>query len=263
MSFAANQAPVISWKDPSIGITIGMGLLVMLAFFYVETKITAHPLLPYKRLNSDIGLILGCVACGWACFGIFLYYIWQFFELLRGASPLLASAWYSTNGVSGFVAAVLTGIFLGRVGPPLAMVLAMLAFVVGTIFIGTAPVDQTYWAQSFLCLLIIPFGMDISFPAATIIISDGLPPDEQGIGASLVNTVVNYSISVGLGMAALVEVNVRSEGPEGLLRGYRGAWYTGIGLSGLGLVISIFFWVRSRKRARTYTCTSTMRDDKP
>lgn len=246
IDFAWNQGALVGWQEPYVIVALILGILLILLFFYFEAYVVSAPLLPPECMNSDIGTILACVACGWSCFGIFLFYIWQFFELLRHASPLLASAWYSTNAVSGAGAALLTGLFLDRVGPPLAMVLALLAYVVGTILLATAPVDQIYWAQSFLCLLIIPFGMDISFPAATVILSNAVPKKHQGIGASLVNTVVNFSISLGLGFAGVVEVHVNDGGktPEDMLKGYRGAWYMGIGLSGLGLVISLLYWIK-------------------
>ena len=246
IDFAWNQGAVVGWQEPYVIVALIIGILLVPLFLYVEAYVVSAPLLPAECMNSDIGTILACVACGWSCFGIFLFYIWQFFELLRHASPLLASAWYSTNAVSGAGAAILTGLFLDRVGPPLAMVLALLAYVVGTILLATAPVDQIYWAQSFLCLLVIPFGMDISFPAATVILSNAVPRKNQGIGASLVNTVVNFSISLGLGFAGVVEANINNGGnsPEDMLRGYRGAWYMGIGLSGLGLIISVLYWMR-------------------
>ncbi|KAK3169210.1 hypothetical protein OEA41_008593 [Lepraria neglecta] len=246
IDFAWNQGAVVGWQEPYVIVALILGILLIPVFLYVEAYVVSAPLLPAECMNSDIGTILACVACGWSCFGIFLFYIWQFFELLRHASPLMASAWYSTNAVSGAGAAILTGLFLDRVGPPLAMVLALLAYVVGTILLATAPVDQIYWAQSFLCLLIIPFGMDISFPAATVILSNAVPKEHQGIGASLVNTVVNFSISLGLGFAGVVEVHVNNGGnsPEEMLRGYRGAWYMGIGLSGLGLTISVLYWMK-------------------
>jgi len=38
----------------------------------------------------------------------------------------------------------------------------------------------------------------MSFPAATVILSNTLPREEQGVGASLVATIVNYSTSIGL-----------------------------------------------------------------
>ena len=57
---------------------------------------------------------------------------------------------------------------------------------------GTRPVGQIYWTQKFFSLIIQSFGMDMSFPAATIILSNSLPKAQQGIAASLVATFQNY-----------------------------------------------------------------------
>lgn len=72
------------------------------------------------------------------------------------------------------------------------MTIALIAFTVGVILMGTAPVEQTYWAQIFVSICVQPFGMDMSFPASTLIVSNALPKKKQGVGASLVNTIVNY-----------------------------------------------------------------------
>ena len=89
--------------------------------------------------------------------------------------------------------------------------------------------------------------MDMSFPAGTLIVSDSVRKEHQGMGASLVNTVVNYSISIGVGIAGTVEVHTNRGGHtmEDVLKGYRSALYLGIGLSGLGLVIALLFLLRS------------------
>ena len=91
--------------------------------------------------------------------------------------------------------------------------------------------------------------MDMSFPAGTIILSNSMPREHQGLGASLVNTIVNYSISIGLGIAGTVEVHVNRNGHD-MLRGFRGAWYTGIGLSGLGVMVALLFIVSERTQNR-------------
>ena len=96
------------------------------------------------------------------------------------------------EGVSGAVAAVATGWLLSRFGPAWAMTCALLAFTLGTVLIATAPIDQIYWGQTFFATIVIAWGMDISFPAATVILSNSVAQEHQGIGASLVNTIVNY-----------------------------------------------------------------------
>ena len=85
---------------------------------------------------------------------------------------------------------------------------------------------------------------DMSFPAAVIVLSNSMPADQQGLAASLVNTVVNYSISIGLGMAGTVE-SQQNNGGKDVLRGYRSAWYVGIGLASLGICSATLFLIHS------------------
>lgn len=82
--------------------------------------------------------------------------------------------------------------------------------------------------------------MDISFPASATILSDAVPVKHQGVSASLVNTVVNYSIVIGLGIAGTVEVQV-SDGGSRVLEGYMAALYTSVGLAGLGFGIAVAY----------------------
>ena len=44
----------------------------------------------------------------------------------------------------------------------------------------------------------------MSFPSGILILSNAMPHKDQGVAGSLVNTVVNYSISMGLGIAGTV-----------------------------------------------------------
>ena len=127
------------------------------------------------------------------------------------------------------------------------MFISMCVFLTGNILIATAPVDQTYWAQIFVCTIIIPWGMDMSFPAGTLILSNSVKKEHQGMGASLVNTVVNYSVSIGVGIAGTVEVHLNQESaaPVDLLRSYRGSLYLAVGLAGLGMLISVMFLVKT------------------
>ncbi len=91
---------------------------------------------------------------------------------------------------------------------------------------------------------------DMSFPSSVIILSNHMPPEEQGVAASLVNTVINYSISIGLGMAGTVESHVNKGGKD-MLAGYRGAWYLGIGLDGLGICLALCLILSWRATAKS------------
>lgn len=242
INFAWNQAPIVGWQTPYIYVLLIIGFLFLAAFAFVESK-APFPLIPVEVMTRDTGFILGCIAAGWATFGIWIYYLWLEQEALESVSPLLATARFAPTALSGLCAAITTGYVLHHIGPGVVMCIAMCSFTVGTILIAVRPVGQVYWAQMFVSIIIMPWGMDMSFPAANIVLSNKMRHEHQGVAASLVNTVLNYSISLGLGFAGTIEghVNGGANTLSELLRGYRGALYFAIGLAGLGVVCSVFF----------------------
>jgi MFS family permease len=249
INFAWNQAVVVGWsRDVDyVYICLLVGMVLLPTFLVIEAKVATEPLIPFSALTGDVVFVMGCITCGWACFGIWLFYLLQIYTTLRHGSPLLVAAWFSPIAASGFAAAVFTGFILSKVRSSVVMVMSMSFFLIGAILVATVPVHQTYWAQTFVCSLVMPWGMDMSFPAGTIIMSASIPKRHQGVAASLINTVVNYSISMGLGFAGTVELQVNHGGAneeENMLKGYRGAMYLAVGLSGLGLALSLIFVVK-------------------
>ncbi|KAH8895937.1 MFS general substrate transporter [Thozetella sp. PMI_491] len=252
VNFAWNQAPIEGWQTPYVYATLIIGVLFLGLFFWIELSWSSTPLIPFHALNADVSFVLGAISCGWACFGIWIYYSWQWLEVVRGLSPLLATAWMCPVVISGAVAAVCTGFLLGHAGPPVVMTLALIAFSVGTILMATTPVDQSYWPQIFIAMIITPWGMDMSFPAGTLILSNAVEKKHQGVAASLINTVVNYSISLGLGFAGTIETRVNRGGKTtaDTVQGYRSALYMGIGLAGLGIAVCLCFLFKTYRRRR-------------
>jgi MFS family permease len=164
INFAFNQGPVVGWPTPYVYSLLIVGFLFVAAFFFIESR-AADPLVPTHYLTMEVVFVLAAIACGWSAFGIWLYYLWQFWEELRGVSPLLGSAMISPVTISGAFAAISTGLLIGKLGPRWLMLVSMTAFTVGTILVATMPVKQVYWAQAFVATLVTPLGMDASFPA--------------------------------------------------------------------------------------------------
>ncbi|KAF7591512.1 hypothetical protein BBP40_001502 [Aspergillus hancockii] len=250
VNVAWNQAPIVGWQTPYVYVLLIIGLLFLTAFFVVELNYSEHPLLPMKAFTSDVTYVLGCVACGWGSFGVWVYYFWRFQEQYRQVTPLLASAQFTPPGIVGIIACFTTGYLMSRIRPGWIMLMSLTCFTLGNVFTAIAPVHQTYWALTFVCLLVIPWGMDMSFPAATLMLSNALSREQQGVAASLVTTVVNYSISLSLGFAGTVEVHVNNGGhtSSDVLKGYRGALYLAIGLGGLGMALSALYTFRSYRK---------------
>lgn len=244
VNIAWNNGPLYGWGTPHVYFILIIGLLCLVAFGWVEAR-AKWPLLPLHALNSTTGFVLTCVGVGWGAFGVWVFYSVRFLELLRGSTPLSVAAQYAPAAICGFLAAGLTGFMLTHTPVSFTMMISMVAFFVGITIAATQPVQQTYWAQMFVSICVMPFGMDMSFPAATVILSNHMPREHQGLAASLVNTVVNYGISISLGIAGTVEVQILKQHANDEEAGIRAAYYTAIGLSVAGVIVGTMFFAKS------------------
>ncbi|KAF2200367.1 YOR378W-like protein [Delitschia confertaspora ATCC 74209] len=276
INFALNQAPIVTWANPYVGILLGAGIIFIIIFVFVELYATSHPLIPLQGLQKDAIFALACIAAGWGSHGIWAFHLYLFIERLRGQSALLASAAMSPVAFTGILFALSTVWLIKRIQVSYIMFVAMVFFLVGNLLLALVPIHQTYWAQTFLSMLVMPGAMNLSYPAAIMMLSSALPREKQGIAASLVSTVMNYSISCGLGLAGTLErylieverqnrgvhddpLTVSQSGSEAQairLAAFRGAYWFGVGLGGLGMLIAASFIMwgnRTKKREHQAT----------
>jgi MFS family permease len=249
VNVAWNNGPLYGWGTPHVYFLLIIGMLCLVGFIWVERR-AENPILPMHAMTGSVNFVLACVGLGWGAFGVWVFYTFRFLEKVRHVTPLSASAMFTPAVVSGLLAAGATGFMLTHTPVSFVMMVSMCAFCLGIIIAATQPAQQTYWAQMFVSIAIMPFGMDMSFPAASVILSNCMPPEHQGLAMSLVNTVVNYSISLSLGIAGTIEVYTTKnlETPEGQLQGIRAAFYTAIGLSLAGVICGALFFMRSLQK---------------
>ncbi|KAE9979527.1 hypothetical protein BLS_009733 [Venturia inaequalis] len=249
VNVAWNNGPLFGWGTPHVYFLLIIGMLCLVAFVWVERR-AENPILPMHAMTGSVNFVLACVGLGWGAFGVWVFYTFRFLEKVRHFEPLSASAAFAPAVISGLIAAGATGFMLTHTPVSFVMMVSMCAFCLGIIIAATQPAQQTYWAQMFVSIAVMPFGMDMSFPAASVILSNCMPPEHQGLAMSLVNTVVNYSISLSLGIAGTIEVYTTPDltTPEGELQGIRAAFYTAIGLSLAGVVCGALFFMRSLQK---------------
>ena len=60
------------------------------------------------------------------------------------------------------------------------------------------------------------------------------------MAGSFISTVVQYSIAIGLGIAATVEAHVNKGGSD-IVLGYRGAYWLGIGFAAVAFFVVVLF----------------------
>ncbi|OKL63884.1 hypothetical protein UA08_00982 [Talaromyces atroroseus] len=252
-NFAWNQSLVTTWDEPYVYVCLILSFLFLVAFFYIELRLAHYPILPVAVLTSDIAFVFGCTAAGWSTFGIWLFYVIQICLNIGGQTPIQLAAWLSPILVTGISTALVVGKTINKVPASSIMLFSMLCYFLTSLLMALRPVHSTYWTYFFFATIIATFAMDSSLPAATIIFSNTVPRQYQGMGSSVIMTIVVYSISLGLGFAGTIELQINNGGQTkaDLLHGYRGTLWFSVGLTAFGTILAVIFLLKDHRRRRS------------
>lgn len=165
----------------------------------------------------------------------------------RGLSQLETSLQLLPCAVVGICAACMAVFMLPRVPGYIIFGISMFCFFLGQLLLALTPVEQIYWRMTFPTFILICMGPDLSFACSSLIASDKLPKEQQGVAGSFINTIVNYSIALGLALAGNLEAAVSDHGDD-RLKGFRAAWFLGAGFAALGIIMTAIFHKGMAKR---------------
>ncbi|KAJ5753660.1 Major facilitator superfamily domain general substrate transporter [Penicillium nucicola] len=239
-SFAWSQASVVGWQEPYIYALLIVSVFLLVAFIFSQSRVFA-PVLPNSLWRRPgFAPVVSAMAFGWMSFGIFLYYTTIYILTIHKARPLAAVAQMVPLVIGGLFATTAVGLFIAKTPAQYIFGVSMFSFFIGNLLMSFVNYSNVYWAFIFPACLLVVGGPDLSFASSGILISNAVLPEEQGVAGSFISTVVQYSISIGLGIAATVESHV-NEGGKNPIRGYRGAFWLGIGFATVAFFIVIFF----------------------
>ena len=239
-AFTWNQASVVGWQEPYTYALLIVGIIFIVAFAFSQSHVST-PVLPNSLwTRKGFSPVVTAMSLGWMSFGIFLYYTSLFILTIHKELPLSAVAEMVPLVIGGLFATASVGIFIAKVPAQYIFGVSMFSFFIGNLLMSFANYSQAYWAFIFPACLLVVGGPDLSFASSGILISNAVLPEEQGVAGSFISTVVQYSIAIGLGIAATVETHVNKGGSD-ILLGYRGAYWLGIGFAAVAFFVVVLF----------------------
>ena len=141
------------------------------------------------------------------------------------------------------------GIFISKVPAQYILGVSMFSFFIRNLLLGLAFYIGVYWAFIFPSCLLIVGGPDFSFASSSIPIFNAVLSEEQGVAESFIAIVMQYSIAIGLGIAATVEGHVNKSSRDMVL-GYRVTYWLDIGFAAVAFFVVVLF-VRDHRFAGT------------
>lgn len=228
--------------------TIGAGLVLFLVFVAIERR-SASPLvrLGIFRSGSLVRANLAGMLFAAGFFG-FQFIAVLYLQELRGWSTLQTSFALIVIGVDAILSPTLTPRLVARFGNARVIFGGLLLAALSYALFLPIGADWTYWAM-FPSLIILGLAFSLAYGPLTILATDGVAEEEQGVAGGLLYTSFQFGAALGLSSVAAVNIAATDgTSPAALLDGYRAALVVPLVAALVAAVVSAF-GLRSRAGA--------------
>jgi predicted MFS family arabinose efflux permease len=244
------------------GTTLGylaVAVVLLVAFVVVEMR-SSHPLLPMRVIldNNRGGSYLAALLVGVGMFGVFLF-LTYYMQITLGYSPLMTGVAFLPFTVGIIVGAGLSTQMMPRVGPRVSMVTGLLLATLGMVLLTRIGVDTGYWSHVMPAVLVMSFGMGVTFGPLSSTALVGVANHDAGVASALVNTAQQIGGSLGTALLNTIVTSAlasylaehKAGSPArvlavGTVHSYTVAFWVSAGLIGLAALIAAVL-VRARK----------------
>lgn len=245
--YSLNLASLLGWTAQPTIVFLSISITLLVGFVINESRVK-HPLVPLSifRIRNVTGgnLIMIPVVAG--ALGQFFFLSLYVQNVLQYSPALSGVAFLPVPVIIGFVSYNAPR-FLEKFGfKPLAITGIGLA-TFGIFLISMLGATSSYWLHMFPAFLLLAVGFGISFVAITVASTAGVPSDESGLAAGLINTSQQVGGALGLAVLAVV-ANTATAAALGAgqssiaatVVGYQNAFLTAAGLMFVAWLVAIF-----------------------
>ncbi|KAM0541749.1 hypothetical protein ACHAPJ_013106 [Fusarium lateritium] len=228
------------WTTPYIPVCLVLGVLSLLAAVYIETRVSAHPLLPASIFTTPcMSPLLLALFLLYGTWGIFSVYGTLYFQNIMSASPLQVVAWYVPLGLAGLILSIIEGFILHLVPGRVLLIISGLGAVGSQLLIALIPLGGSYWAWVFPAVIFSTVGIDLSTILMTVFVTTSFPTAQQGLAGSVINSVLQLGVAFVLALTDIIQSATVDE--AGLGRSYKNTFWFGVGAASVSLLILVIW----------------------
>lgn len=251
--FALSQAEAApqGWKTPYIIALLIVGIVIIGVFVVYENYVPAKPLMPMSLWTTSwqFPLCMFIMAANWMNFtGTLSYYGTLYFQIIRGASPILTTAYWIPQAIAGMTVNFIVALTLHRIPGNILMLIATASFLGSALLWAFIPIDIIYWAIPFPAMILVVVGADIGYNVANMMTLTSVSKSMQSSAAGVFNTILQLSTAIGLAASSAVASGISSTFEKPLtkaqiLKSYHGAFYFAVGVAGCSVIACFFLRV--------------------
>lgn len=237
----------LGWTASYTLISFGASVVLLVAFLFNETRVK-FPLMPLSifRIRNVVGGNLMMLPIVAGALGMFFFLSLYIQNVLR-YSPVISGLCFLPIPIIIGIISYNAPRLLNRFGFKPLLIIGTALTTFGTFLNSYLGISSSYWLQILPAFAILAVGFGISFVAITVAATSGVPNNESGLAAGLINTSQQIGAALGLAVLAVVAntttLAARSAGQSqalSIVRGYQEAFLTAAILMAAALLIGIF-----------------------
>jgi MFS family permease len=230
----------VGWGSAQVLVGLAIGVVLVAAFLAWEHRFP-EPMLPlhlfrivtFSAANvvsfmMTAALLSGCV------------YLTQYFQLVRGDSPLTAGVRLLPMLVMPLFVSPLVGRLSDRVGQRLPIVVGMVAEAVGLLWFALAADTTTSYGLLVIPLVLIGGGIAMALATSPTAALSSVPPSQMGKASGANGTLTRFGGAFGVAITTAVFAGSGHIGsPTSALHGIGPALYFTAGFAGLAALAGL------------------------
>jgi EmrB/QacA subfamily drug resistance transporter len=201
--FTIIEAPEWGWASPATVAGFTIATVLLAAFVGWELRVE-HPLLPV-RIFRNLRFSAASVSVTSAFFALFgfIFLITQYFQLIRGYTPLQAGIRSVPVAVAIAVASIVAPRLVEPIGTKRIVTAGLLFMAIGFAWVSTASASTPY-LEIVGQMLVLGMGLGLTTAPATESIMGSLTPDKAGVGSAVNDTTRELGGTLGVAVLGSV-----------------------------------------------------------
>jgi EmrB/QacA subfamily drug resistance transporter len=246
--YALVKAPDDGWGAARTLLELGGAAALLLAFVAVELR-GRSPLLPMSIFRTR-GLAAADATLLIAAAGLItmFFFLTLYMQNVLGFSPIRTGAAYLPLCLCVGIGAGVTSALMARTGTRPLIVAGSLIGAGGVYWLSRIPVHGTFLGDLLPGMLVMAFGLGMVFVAVTTAANAGVPAEQAGLAAALLNAGQQVGGALGLAVFSAVatsrtnhELASGAHLPDALTSGFQRALLAG----SIALVVAALFALRT------------------
>jgi MFS family permease len=202
--YALVKAPDAGWGNRHTIGELGTAAALLVAFIVVERR-ARSPLFPFAILRIK-GLSAANLTqlIAFAGFLSVFFFLTLYMQNVLGYTPIQSGSAYLPVTVGIVLAAGLSSQFVPRIGTRPVIVAGALVAAAGIFLLSRVPLDGEYLTDLLPGLAVMSIGLGAVFVTVTTAANAGVPANQAGLAAGLLNTSLQLGSALGLAVLSAI-----------------------------------------------------------